>query len=316
MVGFVSDVARKISAVSSSVARGAEEQSKQLTETSGSLNSLSESAVRSAEKSRDAHANAKKAVEAILKAKESMNSMVSSMTQISGASDSTSTIATDIDGIARETGTLAGSAVEKAARMRISAGGFGVVAQEIRKLSRQCTETAKAMKEFEKKLGDEHQQEFSELITNLLNVARFSNLLGVNAAIEAAHVEGTGNEFKTMTDEIHNLAVRSAESAKTTSNLTKTASSLARNGAALSRDIDLQLEGAVHGARAISDFADEILHNIHEQTAGLEQISRTATQITEVTEKNASGAAESLNAATDLEKQVTKLSNMVNRFKF
>ncbi len=315
-VGFVSDVARKISAVSFSVARGAEEQSKQLTETSGSLNSLSESAVRSAEKSRDAHANAKKAVEAILKAKESMNSMVSSMTQISGASDSTSTIATDIDGIARETGTLAGSAVEKAARMRISAGGFGVVAQEIRKLSRQCTETAKAMKEFEKKLGDEHQQEFSELIANLLNVARFSNLLGVNAAIEAAHVEGTGNEFKTMTDEIHNLAVRSAESAKTTSNLTKTASSLARNGAALSRDIDLQLEGAVHGARAISDFADEILHNIHEQTAGLEQISRTATQITEVTEKNASGAAESLNAATDLEKQVTKLSNMVNRFKF
>jgi methyl-accepting chemotaxis protein len=84
----------------------------------------------------------------------------------------------------------------------------------------------------------------------------------------------------------------------------------------LSQDIDKQLEGAVQGAHALSAFADDISANIHEQTAGLEQISKTASQISLVTDKNAEGAAESLGAANNLEQQVGKLSRMVNRFTF
>lgn len=315
-VGLVSEVGQQITRVSSIVTKGAEEQSVQLNETSMSLAALSESASHSVQSTAAAHGNAKTATDAILKAKDSMNRMVTSMADISGAAEKTTTIANEIDGIAKETGTLAGSAVEKAARMRISAGGFGVVAQEIRKLSRQCSETANAMKEFEKKMGEEQREEFSELIANLMSIARFSNLLGVNAAIEAAHVEGAGNEFKDMTDEIHNLAVRAADAANKTSALTKTSASLSKNGVQLSQDIDKQLEGAVKGAHALSSFADEISASIHEQTAGLEQISKTAAQISEVTDKNADGAAESLGAAKNLEKQVGKLTKMVNRFNF
>lgn len=315
-VGLVSDVGRQISRISSIVSKGAEEQSVQLNETSMSLATLSESASHSASSTAAAHGNAKQASDAILKAKESMNRMVASMNDISGAADKTSTIAHEIDGIAKETGSLAGSAVEKAARMRISAGGFGVVAQEIRKLSRQCTETATAMKEFEKKMGGDQQEEFGELIAKLMNIARFSNLLGVNAAIEAAHVEGAGNEFKVMTDEIHSLAVRSADAANKTTTLTNSSSSLSKSGMLLSQEIDKQLEGAVQGAQALSAFSDEISASIHEQTAGLEQISKTASQISLVTDKNAEGAAESLEAANNLEQQVGKLTRMVNRFSF
>ena len=315
-VGLVSDVGQQLTRISSVVTRGAEEQSVQLTETSMSLATLSESAAHSAESTSKAHGSAKQAADAILAVKESMSRMVSSMGDISGAADETTQIANEIDGIARETGTLAGSALGKAARMRISAGGFGVVAQEIRKLSRQCTETAKAMKEFEKKMGAEQLEEFGGLITNLKSIASFSNLLGVNAAIEAAHVEGAGNEFKVMTDEIHNLAGRSAEAASKTSVLTKTAATLSKSGMQLSQEIDRQLEGAVQGAHAISSFADEVSASIHEQTAGLEQISRTAAQISSVTDKNAESATESLGAAQNLEHQVEKLARLVNRFSF
>lgn len=313
-VNLVSDVGRKITEVSSAVSCGAEEQSTQLTETAASLAALSETANFSAQKTEIAHGDAKQAAESILLAKESMNRMVRSMGEISEAADSTTSIVNEIDGIAKETGVLAGSAVEKAARMRVSAGGFGVVAQEIRKLSKQCADTAKAMKEFEKKMDDEQLQEFGEMITNLLNIARFSNLLGVNAAIEAAHVEGAGNEFKVMTDEIHNLAVRSAEAAKKTGNLTATSAKLSRNGASLSQQIDIQLEEAVKGAEAIRVFADDISDTIHQQTAGLEQLSATAAEIAKITEINAGSAAHSLLAAKDLEQQTAKLSQMVNRF--
>lgn len=313
---LVSKVGHKITGISSSFAEGASEQSRELNETAVSLAALSDAAAKSAQRSKEAHANAKRATEAVLTAKESMNRMLSSMDEISGAAESTATIATDIDTIARETGTLAGSTIAKAARMRVSAGGFGVVAQEIRKLSRQCSQTAAAMKEFEAKLGAEQQAEFSPLIESLLRIARFSNLLGVNAAVEAAHVEGAGEEFKVMTDEIHTLAAKSAEAARSTGSLTRTSSDLSREGVGLSRQIDRHLEGAAEGARAIVSFADEIVAGIEEQTSGLEQINRRAAQITGVTEKNAAGAAESLSAAKELENQVEKLSRMVSRFTF
>lgn len=315
-VGLVSEVGKQISRISSVVSKGAEEQSVQLNETSMSLVTLSESASHSSKSTSEAHGNAKIASDAILKAKESMIRMVDSMNDISGAADNTTSIANEIDGIAKETGKLAGGAVEKAVRMRISAGGFGVVAQEIRKLSLQCSDTASAMKSFEKKMSVDQQDEFGELITNLMSIARFSNLLGVNAAIEAAHVEGAGNEFKVMTDEIHLLAVRSADAANKTSTLTKSSAYLSKNGVQLSQEIDRQLEGAVQGAHALSTFADDISASIHEQTTGLEQISKTASQISLVTDKNAEGAAESLEAAKNLERQVGKLTKMVSRFSF
>ena len=315
-VGLVSEIGRKITRVSFTVAAGAEGQSRQLNETSLSLASLSQSAAKSALKSKEAHCNAKQATETIALVKESMNQMLSSMDEISAAADSTSIIACDINGIATETGSLASSTVAKTARRRISAGGLGVVAQEIRKLSRQYSETAEAMKDLERKLVAEHRTEFAALVENLLNIARFSNLLGVNAAIEAAHVEVAGNEFKVMTDETQSLAIRSADAAKTTGRLTQSSATLSRGGVTLSKEIDRQLGGAVQGARTIAVFADEILSTIHEQTAGLEQISKTATQITGVTEKNASGAAESLSADKGLEGEVDKLSKLVNAFKF
>ncbi len=149
-----------------------------------------------------------------------------------------------------------------------------------------------------------------------MSIARFSNLLGVNAAIEAAHVEGAGNEFKDMTDQIQNLAVRSADAANKTSSLTLNSAALSKNGVHLSREIDGQLEGAVRSAHALSTFADEISVRIIEQTTGLEQISKTAAQISDVTDKNAEGAAESLDAARNLEDQVGKLIRMVSRFSF
>ena len=104
-VGLVSDVGRRITRISSVVSKGAEEQSVQLNETLISLASLSESAGKSSGSTAIAHGNAKQASDAILKAKESMDRMVVSMNDISGAADKTSTIAYEIDGIAKETGT-------------------------------------------------------------------------------------------------------------------------------------------------------------------------------------------------------------------
>jgi methyl-accepting chemotaxis protein len=315
-VGLVSNVGSQITRISAIATKGAEEQSVQLNETSMSLATLSESASESAKSTAEAHENAKRATDSILKAKESMAPMVVSMHEIGKAAEKTSAIAHEIDTIAKETGTLADSAVEKAEKMRISAAGFGVVAHEVAELSKKCSEAAQAMKDFEAQLEAEQKKAFASMITCQLNIAHFSNLLGVNAAIEAAHIQGTGKSFKGMTDEIHRMAVRSAEAAGKTGTLTESLSSLSQNGIQQSREIDSHLEDAVNGSHALSTFSDNIYTTILAQTAGLQQISMTASQISEVTDKNAEGAVETLVAAKNLEGQVEKLSRMVNRFSF
>lgn len=315
-VSLVSDVGRQITRISTSVTQGAEEQSVKLSEATANLARLSASARQDVDSTVTAHERARQASESIGQAKRSMDEMLASMQEIHHAADETATIAVEIDGIAKETETLSGDAVSTAARMLISVGGFEVVAQEIRRLSQQCADTANAMKSLQEKVGEEQKGDFERLIANLLRIARFSNLLGVNAAIEGAHVEDAGAEFKTMTDEINNLATRSTEAASKAGELTNASITLARKGVGLSRDIHQQLEEAVEAAHELSNFSDAISASISEETNGLERVARTATQINVVTQKNAENAAESLVVARNLEQQVGKLTKMVNRFRF
>lgn len=321
-VDLVSRVGRQIAADSSVVSDGAAQQSSQLAETSCSLEQIASSAATSSGKTAQANQNAHDTVHSMEQAQQAMERMLHSMTRIREAADNTSAIVSEIDGIAKETGSLSTSAIDKAVRIRTSAGGFGVVAQEIRKLGQRCTETAKGMKEFSKQISlgngeeaDKLREDFQYLIEDLEDVAMFSNLLGVNAAIEAAHVEGAGNDFRNLTDEIRSLATRSADAAKRTENLTKTSLQLTRSGEELSRDINQQLMGAVEAAHAISSLTDEVSLATREQAVGIDRISQSVARINQVTQKNADSAAQSSEAAQGLEGQVRKLTVMVKKFK-
>lgn len=321
-VELVSEVGRQISEGSSVVAEGATEQSNQLADTSGSLERIAAGAATSTSKTGEAKQKVHEAAENMEDAQAAMERMLGAMVRIREAAENTSAIVSEIDGIAKETGTLSTSALDKAIRIRTSAGGFGVVAHEIRKLGQRCTETAKGMKEFSKQVSlgegaeaDKLRDDFQLLIDDLEDVAMFSNLLGVNAAIEAAHVEGAGNDFRSLTDEIHSLATRSADAAKRTEQMTLSSLQLSRNGEELSRDINRRLRGAVEGAKTISLLTDEISQVTLEQATGIDQINQAVAQVNQVTQKNADSAARSSEAAQGLERQVEKLSKMVQKFR-
>ena len=321
-VELVSKAGQQISNSNAVVATGAAEQNSQLSDTSSSLERIAAGAAMSTSKTSEAKEKVHEASSTMEEAQEAMERMLGAMVKVREAAENTTAIVNEIDSIAKETGTLSTSAMDKAVRIRTSAGGFGVVAHEIRKLGQRCTETAKGMKEFRKKVSlgegeeaDKLQDDFQLLIDDLEDVAMFSNLLGVNAAIEAAHVEGAGNDFRALTDEIHSLASRSADAAKRTEQMTKTSLQLSLNGEELSRDINRQLRGAVDGARTISMLTDEISQATLEQATGIDQINQAMGQINQITQKNAESVTQSADAAQGLERQVDKLSRMVHKFK-
>lgn len=325
-VDLVSHVGNRITEGSEVVAKGAAEQERQLSETSTTVAHLAEYAQKSAQSTADARISAQRSAESITTAKTEMDRMLDAMGEIRSSADNTAGIIQEIDTIAKETDKLSSSATSKATLVRSSASGFGVVASEIRKLSERCEETVKRLQDFQRRVefsarsgGDDDMAEilceYEDLIHNLKNVAMNSNLLGVNAAISAAHVEGAGNDFEALTEEIRQLARRSTGAAQQTERLIRTSVDLARKGEGITKEIDRHLAGAVEGARSIDTLTEEISRATQEQASGLEQISRSVSQINDITSRNAASAFESSDAAGDLEQQVRKLATMVSTFR-
>ncbi len=325
-VDLVSRVGSRISEGSNVVSRGAAEQERQLSETSTTVAHLAEYAQRCAQSTADARVSAQRSASSIGTAKSEMDRMLEAMGEIRSSADDTAGIIQEIDTIAKETDKLSTSASSKATLVRSSASGFGVVASEIRKLSERCDETVKRLQEFQRRVefsarsGRQDElpaivADYEELIHDLKTVATNSNLLGVNAAISAAHVEGAGNDFELLTEEIRQLAKRSTGAAQQTERLIRTSVELARKGEGISTVIDRHLAEAVEGAHTIDTLTEEISRATHEQASGLEQISRSVSQISDVTGRNAASAFESSDAAGELGEQVRKLAAMVSTFR-
>jgi methyl-accepting chemotaxis protein len=325
-VESVTEVGNRIAMSSLTVERGAAEQNQQVSEASKNLNHISQSSAKTAQNTENARKSALKSVQAITESKKSMERMLTSMDLIRKAADNTTAIIQEIDTIAKETEALAASAAEKAVIIRSSAGGFGVVATEIRNLAKRSQETAQLLDEF----GDKFQKrslendeaalqnlklEFKTIIEDLINVSKVSHYLGLNASVAAAHVEVTGDRFEIMTEEIRRFAKRSTDAARKTEELIRESVENARKGAELSREIDGQLAEAVEGGKTINRLTEDIAEGSREQAKGMDEIIKAVGQINQVTRLNTSIAKESAESARILETETKKLSQMVNTFK-
>lgn len=324
-VGSVTEVGNRIARSSRAVEQGATEQDRQISEASSNLSIITESSARMAENTADAQRSAQSSVESITTGKETMERMLAAMLEIRSAADNTVTIVQEIDAIAKETELLSSSAGDKAVKIRSSAGGFAVVAGEIRKLSARSREAAKRLDDFGGRFHTGSQEsglealeamkkEFAAIIGDLSNVALVSHYLGLNAATEAAHVEVAGDSFEGLTEQIRQLALRATTAAKRTGELIRCSVENARKGESLSQEIDGQLAVAVQGGQSISRLTEEITLGSREQASRLDEISGAVAQINEVTRQNAESARESAAAAKTLEQETLKLSRMVDKF--
>ena len=145
-----------------------------------------------------------------------------------------------------------------------------------------ASKTASSMDEINSKV-----QAINEAITVIDQIAFQTNILSLNAAVEAATAGEAGKGFAVVAAEVRNLANRSADAAREIKNLVQEATMKANEGKTVSADM-------IDGYKELNKNISETIHIIEdvskaskEQITGIEQINDAVNMLDRVTQENA-----------------------------
>jgi methyl-accepting chemotaxis protein len=139
-----------------------------------------------------------------------------------------------------------------------------------------------------------------EINSVMENIASQTNLLSMNAAIEAAHAGEAGKGFAVVADEIRKLAENSGEQSKTISMVLKKIKTSIDKITSSTNNVLTKFEAIDKEVRTVAQQESSIRNAMEEQSAGSKQVLEAISHVHEITQQVKGGSTEMLEGSTEV----------------
>lgn len=154
-----------------------------------------------------------------------------------------------------------------------------------------------------------------KIIKAIDDIAFQTNIIALNAAVEAARAGTAGKGFAIVADEVRNLAQKSSDAAKDTTNLITASLKHVERGQKLAQNTDAAFNEVASHTNDISLMISKISSASDEQANAIAEVTRGIEQISTVIQTNSATSQESAAASEELSGQASTMQSLVGEFK-